>query len=122
MPARQIASAGSPAMSAPSKRIAPAFGRSVPAIRLNVVLLPEPFGPINPRISPWRASKDIWLTARNPPNRFDRPSTASIFSASSLRAKRSNLAPLAHAFADRDCFVGLRPPRNDGMDHAHALA
>ena len=35
-------------MSSPSKRIDPAVGRRLPAIRLNVVLLPEPFGPISP--------------------------------------------------------------------------
>src|ERR1700722_17502276 len=103
MPERQIACAECPAISAPSKRIEPPLGRSVPAIRLKVVLLPEPFGPIRPRISPWRAAKDTWLTARNPPKRLERPSTVSIFTALSLRAKRSNLAPLAHAVADRDC-------------------
>ena len=48
----QIACAGKPAISSPSKRIEPDVGRSVPAIRLKVVLLPEPFGPIRPRISP----------------------------------------------------------------------
>ena len=33
-------------------------GAALPAIRLNVVLLPEPFGPMRPRISPSRTSKD----------------------------------------------------------------
>jgi hypothetical protein len=32
---------------------------------------------------------------------------------SSLRAKRSNLAPQAHAAVARDCFVALRASRND---------
>src|SRR5262252_7551277 len=70
--------AGRPPMSAPSRRIEPEEGRRLPAIRLKVVLLPDPFGPIRPRISPARTSKDTWLTAKKPPNRFDRPSTASI--------------------------------------------
>ena len=34
-------------------------------------------------------------------------------SRASLRAKRSNLASLAHDFRGGDYFVGLRPPRND---------
>ena len=56
----------------------PPVGRSMPAIRLKVVLLPEPLGPMRPRISPGLSSKDTWLTARNPPKRLDRPDTASI--------------------------------------------
>src|SRR5215469_14032419 len=58
--------------------IDPAVGRKVPAIRLKVVLLPEPFGPISPRISPSRTSKETWFTARNPPKRLQSASTASI--------------------------------------------
>ena len=33
--------------------LADAAGRMLPAIRLNSVVLPAPFGPIRPRISPW---------------------------------------------------------------------
>src|SRR5262245_31415628 len=69
-----------PAISLPSSRIEPELGRSVPAIRLKVVLLPEPLGPMRPRISPACTSKDTWLTARNPPKRLQRPSTLSITS------------------------------------------
>jgi hypothetical protein len=50
--------AGSPPISLPAKRIEPAVGDRLPAIRLNVVLLPEPLGPMRPRISPSRTSKD----------------------------------------------------------------
>src|SRR5580704_13961806 len=32
-------------------------------------------------------------------------------------ARRSDLDPLAHASADRDCFVALRAPRNDVRLH-----
>ena len=52
MPRWQIACAGSPPISLPSKRIEPASGAALPAIRLKVVLLPEPLGPMRPRISP----------------------------------------------------------------------
>ena len=37
----------------PSKTISPDVGGSTPAIRLNSVLLPAPFGPIRPSNSPW---------------------------------------------------------------------
>ena len=43
------------------------------------MLLPDPLGPIKPRISPSRTSKDTLLTARKPPKRFDRPASASIY-------------------------------------------
>ncbi len=37
---------------APSKLIEPDVGGNVPESMLKIVLLPEPFGPIRPRISP----------------------------------------------------------------------
>src|SRR5438309_5248901 len=68
---------GCPAISRPSKRIEPAFGASVPESMLKIVLLPEPFGPIRPRISPRSTVNDTLLTALKPPKRFTRPSTTS---------------------------------------------
>ena len=59
-----------PAISRPSRRIEPPEGASAPAIRLKVVLLPEPFGPIRPRISPCASSNETSLTAVNPPKRL----------------------------------------------------
>ena len=79
MPRRQIWCADMPPISASAKRIEPLVGRIAPAIRLKVVLLPDPLGPMRPRISPSRTSKETWLTARKPPKRFDRPATASIY-------------------------------------------
>ena len=55
----------------------PAFGVSAPASMLKIVLLPEPLGPIRPRISPGSTRNDTLLTAMKPPNRFVSPSTAS---------------------------------------------
>ena len=43
---------------------------------LKIVLLPEPFGPIRPRISPCSTSNETSLTAVKPPKRLVRPSTA----------------------------------------------
>ena len=53
-PSRAMRCAGSAGISASSKRDLPASGRSAPEIRLSTVVLPEPFGPIRPKISPRR--------------------------------------------------------------------
>src|SRR5262245_47553328 len=45
---------------------------------LKIVLLPDPFGPIRPRISPFSTENDTSLTAVKPPNRLVKPRTASI--------------------------------------------
>src|SRR4051812_21042912 len=47
-------------------------------MQLNVVLLPEPFGPISPRISPSLTSNETLFTARRAPNLLVRPETVSI--------------------------------------------
>src|SRR5258708_2465606 len=67
MPACATRSAARPAISSPRKRTEPESARTAPAIRLNVVLLPEPFGPIRPRISPSASWKDTPSTAVTPP-------------------------------------------------------
>ena len=73
----QIASGVSPASSSSRKRIEPEVGTSAPDTQLNSVVLPEPFGPISPRISPSRTSNDTPLSAMKPPNCFVRPVTVS---------------------------------------------
>ncbi len=65
-----------PPISSPRKRIDPSLGASVPAIRLKVVLLPDPLGPIRPRISPWPSVNETFWTAVNPPKRRVSPRTA----------------------------------------------
>src|SRR5947208_16883504 len=47
-------------------------------MQLNVVLLPEPFGPIRPRISPSFTSNETLFTARRAPNLLVRPETVSM--------------------------------------------
>src|ERR1043165_5967990 len=47
-------------------------------MQLKVVLLPEPFGPIRPRISPSSTANETSWTARKAPNRFESPDTFSI--------------------------------------------
>ena len=77
MPLLMMRCGARPAISAPSNRIDPAVGASVPDSMLKIVLLPEPFGPIRPRISPCSTLNDTLLTAVKPPKRFTNPSTAS---------------------------------------------
>src|SRR3954453_9245186 len=77
MPLLMMRYGGAPASSAPANFIEPAVGGSVPDSMLKIVLLPEPFGPIRPRISPRSTLNDTLLTAVKPPNRFTRPSTTS---------------------------------------------
>ena len=77
MPLLMMRCGATPAISAPSNRIDPAVGTSVPDSMLKIVLLPEPFGPIRPRISPCSTRNDTLLTAVKPPKRFTNPSTVS---------------------------------------------
>ena len=52
----------------PSTEMLPPVEVSTPVIRLKVVLLPAPFGPISATISPACTSKVTSLTATTPPN------------------------------------------------------
>ena len=77
MPRLMIRCGACPAISRPSKRMEPAFGTSVPESMLKIVLLPEPFGPMSPTISPFSIVKETWCTAVKPPKRLESPSTVS---------------------------------------------
>ena len=50
----------------------------MPAMQLKIVLLPDPFGPMRPRISPSETSNDTSLTAVKPPKRLVSPETLNI--------------------------------------------
>src|SRR6185312_1537860 len=62
-------------MSAPSTTIAPSSGLSAPVTMLMVVVLPDPFGPISPTISPRDSVKERPWTAWTPPKCLASPST-----------------------------------------------
>src|SRR6266508_4722418 len=62
----------------PSKRTRPAVGSYTPVIALNTVVLPAPFGPINPKISPGWIAIDTSSTAVSPPKRIESDSSARI--------------------------------------------
>jgi hypothetical protein len=51
-PARRTLMRLSPVMSLPSKRMRPPASPTCPAIALNMVVLPAPFGPISPVMRP----------------------------------------------------------------------
>src|SRR6185503_8536542 len=58
--------------------MAPSVGGRAPEMQLKSVVLPEPLGPMRPRISPSRTSKDTAFSAVKPPNRLVRPVTVSM--------------------------------------------
>ena len=64
-------------MRSPQKEIAPASGANDPAIMLNKVVLPAPFGPITAKISPGFTSRLTPSTASKPRKRLVTPSTLS---------------------------------------------
>src|SRR2546427_13300890 len=103
-----------PPISEPSSRIEPEVGRSAPAIRLKIVLLPEPLGPIRPRISPLRSSNETRFTARNPSKLLVRDSTTSTGCPDQIEQRAllhvvAELVPADHGFLSE----------LDGMDARH---
>src|SRR5690349_7611585 len=107
----------SPAISAPSNRIEPAVACSVPDSMLKIVLLPEPFGPIRPRISPLSTLKDTSLTAVNPPKRLINPLTTSTAERSS--SKRVLLRRVGRACRELQNSFALRLAL--GPDHVRLV-
>src|SRR6266852_3508731 len=84
-----------PVTSSPSKTIDPAVGRRNPLRRLKHVVLPAPFGPIRPTISPVSTVSSTWLTAAKPPKRFVklRVARSGIESGGRTRARRGRGLP-----------------------------
>src|SRR5215510_7451720 len=78
MPRWQIRSGVRPPISSPRNLIEPDVGGRAPETQLNSVVLPEPFGPISPTISPGSTSKETPLSAVKPPKRLVTPETVSI--------------------------------------------
>src|SRR5262245_963716 len=89
MPSAVMACDGRPTSSCrpPSRVMLPPLAGKMPVTRLKIVVLPEPFGPINPTISPsstWRSKP--W-TACNPPKFFLRPTASSSAIAAGRRCR-----------------------------------
>ena len=68
MPSFATSCGGALSILRPSTEIVPPDEVSTPVIRLKVVLLPAPFGPISATISRAWTSKETSLTAITPPN------------------------------------------------------
>ena len=66
-----------PSIDWPPSVALPSSAVSTPFSTLNSVVLPAPFGPMMPRISPSPTEKLTSLTARKPPKERDSPSTRS---------------------------------------------
>src|SRR5262245_7814281 len=62
-------------MSYPSAWIRPAVGGKIPVITLIKVVLPDPFGPMRPRILPGSNRRLMPSSARSSKNRFETDST-----------------------------------------------
>ncbi len=119
------------AISSPAKRIEPAVGASMPAMQLKVVLLPEPLGPIRPRISPSLTSNETLETAVKPSNFLVRPETermtTEIGALHELRWKGARAGPRwradqrERARAGGGSSAALRSPANKPADMARCI-
>ena len=70
IPRRHTASAVNPPIGSPAKTIVPSSGAVAPAIMLNSVVLPAPFGPITANSAPSATSKLTPSTATKPRKRL----------------------------------------------------
>src|SRR5260370_21236700 len=75
---------GTAEMEAPSSRSSPESAERKPAIRLSIVVLPDPLGPNSDTNAPAGIASETWSTALAVPNAL-------------LSARSSTLAPLARA-------------------------
>ena len=77
MPSRTMRCGGVRVRSLPSNTMRPSFGRYSRVIKLNSVVLPAPFGPIRPPMSPGlELQSETSASATTPPNRRVTFSTA----------------------------------------------
>ncbi len=75
-PARAQATGPMPLIRRPSSRTSPRSGETSPPMELNREVLPAPFGPIRPRISPRATLNDTSTLAATPPKVLLTPSTS----------------------------------------------
>src|SRR5690242_2986426 len=77
MPSRVRPAASSRFTRRPAKRTSPPSGARSPEIRPNRLVLPAPFGPTMPTMSPGWTASDRPAAMTTWPNFFDRPSSSS---------------------------------------------
>src|SRR5579863_404855 len=76
-PASRASRAERKRTSAPSRRMTPRYSACTPAMIFISVLLPAPFSPTSPWISPLRKAKSTLLSASTPPNALETPASSS---------------------------------------------
>ncbi len=126
MPRRAISYGLQAAIDSPRKTTSPRESASAPEIRLNIVLLPAPFGPMSPRISPEAIENERSLTATSPPNSLRAARTSSSGPAGGDRS-RAGSAPASGTGGGVDFGSSSRDPWPDALartlqqhDHQHA--
>src|SRR5215472_12905008 len=87
MPSLHLAAASSPVTVRSANRISPAPGARSPAMRPNRLVLPAPFGPTIPTVSPRPIARDRSSAMTTRPNRFVTRSSSS--SSSVIRSRVS---------------------------------
>ena len=75
---RRAALYGTPESARPSIEIRPLVGGKTPDRQLSSVVLPDPFGPINPTICPSASDRLTPLSASTPPKRFPTDSASRV--------------------------------------------
>src|ERR1035437_4720213 len=99
MPSRACASGVALVTSWPLNRMVPAVGCRSPARQLKNVLLPAPFGPIRPTMSPSVTLRSAPSTARKPPKLMTMPLASSSMSGPPCRDVAPDLRHAAGAEA-----------------------
>src|SRR5580765_8015176 len=108
-------------MLSPSKTIEPLVGRRKPLRRLKQVVLPAPFGPIRPTISPLSTLSSTSLTAARPPKNRVSPRVSRSATKSGRRARRRRRRgpprpELAELPWQRDQTAGQEQDRQEHRD------
>ena len=98
MPSRQIWAAVICVIDPPRNRISPAVGRVNPVTTLKTVVLPAPFGPMMPRVSPDTQAMSTSSRARRPPKDFDNPSIS--------RRAACRISAISRLYPDRAAAAG----------------
>src|SRR5262245_45693110 len=75
MPSLAISCTGNAVMSRSPSNTRPPSGRTTPLTALKSVVLPQPFGPIRPRLAPGASDRSTGPSASTPPKRTVKPSS-----------------------------------------------
>src|SRR5882762_8791224 len=125
-PIRDFTASGSRTTSTPATRAVPEVGSKSPQRIRMVVVLPEPFGPRMPKISPGKISKETSSTATIRPKRrvIERTSTTGVRTKVPPPATAPAPAPPPGSAAGKDSGIGRQPGLQEpvlGIErHLHA--